>query len=50
MEHEKPPTNDELNEALIHLMELGLVESGVNEEGEIVFWATEKGHKHAKGM
>ena len=37
---------DELNEALRNLIAKGLIDCGPNEEGEIVFWATELGMEY----
>jgi hypothetical protein len=34
---------EELNETLMFLINKGLVECGPDENGEIVFWATQKG-------
>ena len=39
-------STQELNEALMNLISKGLIECGPNEEGEIVFWATELGKEH----
>lgn len=40
------PTEDqmweELNSALMYLLNHGMIESGVDEDGEIVFWMTEE--------
>ena len=33
---------DELNNALMDLLNHGMIESGVDEDGEIVFWMTEE--------
>ena len=34
---------EELNETLMFLIKEGLVDCGPDEDGEIVFWATQKG-------
>ena len=33
---------DELNNALMYLLNHGMIESGVDEDGDIVFWMTEE--------
>ena len=38
----------EINEALQGLIARGLVDYGVNEDGEFVFWTTEAGKEAAK--
>jgi hypothetical protein len=45
MNNDKIPTNEEINEALQHLLDEGCVDYGVNEKGELVFWATKKGEE-----
>ena len=42
------PSNQEINEALQGLIARGLIEYGVNEDGEFVFWTTEAGKEAAK--
>ena len=43
------PTNEEINKALQNLIDEGLVEYGVDEKGELVFWGTEKGYEFCEG-
>lgn len=46
MENPSKITPDEVQQALFEMVELGLVQTSINEAGEVTYQLTEEDHKH----